>query len=236
MLTSISNCRPQAAEEYQLRIFETRLVPDSLKSALLALLSTNEVNQTESIGHLYRVGHCARILSERVARRYSLSRDWIDHMELYAPLHDIGKVFVSQEILKKPGRLTADEFAHVKQHTIKGRTVIDSLMSRLNLKDSDFRLGMLRNIVTYHHESYNGNGYPSRLRGEGIPLEARITAIVDVLDALMSDRSYKPAWSLEKSIQQLEKMSAAGHLDPYLVEVISTNRDSVAEMRLRLAA
>ncbi|WP_417909464.1 HD domain-containing phosphohydrolase [Candidatus Electronema sp. PJ] len=133
-------------------------------------------------------------------------RDIISHASM---LHDAGKVGIPDSILKKPGRLTHEEFDVMKQHTIYGSRLFNSISSELDQVTHD--------IILYHHERWNGTGYPKGLVGEQIPLAARITALADVFDALSSKRSYKEAWSDEMIYEELRKESGQ-HFDPELVE------------------
>ncbi len=208
---------------------------ESLDSAISAILRLNKVSNSESPEHLRRVAHYSRLIAEKCASTYSLSRQWIEHLFLFAPLHDIGKIFMPEELLTKPGPLSQREFAQMKTHTLKGREIIDHMIDSFGYQEDTHHTGMLRNIVTLHHEAIDGSGYPFGLRDREIPLEARIVAAADVLDALTTKRAYKDAWSLDKSLLQLHKL-AGNRLDPEFVEILASSREELAEIRSACSA
>ncbi len=132
-----------------------------------------------------------------------------------APLHDVGKILVSDVILNKPGRLTDEEFEIMKTHTTAGERVISSAMALVS--DSGY-LKEAKNLATYHHERWDGTGYPSGKKGEEIPLSARIMAVADVFDALVSKRSYKEPFPFEKALEII-KEGAGTQFDPEIAEI-----------------
>ncbi|MCD4744135.1 MAG: HD domain-containing protein, partial [Desulfobacteraceae bacterium] len=129
-------------------------------------------------------------------------------------LHDIGKVGIKDSILLKPGKLTEEEFETIKHHTIIGGDAISSI--ELQIKVRSF-LTLARDIAYSHHERWDGSGYPKGLKGEAIPLSARITAVADVYDALTSERPYKKAFSHQKSMDIIISDSGK-HFDPNIIE------------------
>ena len=132
-----------------------------------------------------------------------------------APLHDIGKINIPDEVLNKPGKLTEEEFEIMKTHTTAGKRIMENAISTVK---GDNYLKEARNMAAYHHERWDGKGYPEGIHGEVIPLSARIMAVADVFDALTSPRVYKPAFSLEKSLSILEE-GIGTQFDPKCVEV-----------------
>ena len=130
-------------------------------------------------------------------------------------LHDIGKVWVKDSILLKPGRLTEEEFAHIRRHAAKGGDIIRTIERRIGTP-SYLRLG--REIAYSHHEKWDGSGYPEGLKGENIPLSARITAVADVYDALTSKRPYKPAFDHDKAVSIIRE-GRGSHFEPDLVDI-----------------
>ncbi len=203
---------------------------ESLRTAVASILKLNNVNRSESPAHLQRVAHYSKLIALHCAQKYDLSDSWIEHLFMFAPLHDIGKVFVPERILTKPGRLTTEEFELMKTHTLKGRDIIDHMIHCFDYSDDLHYTGMLRNIITHHHEAVDGSGYPCGLKGEEIPLEARIVAAADVLDALLTKRVYKEAWSLDKAMETLQQLSGS-RLDPEFVEILSENREELLKIR-----
>ncbi|MNY20091.1 Cyclic di-GMP phosphodiesterase response regulator RpfG [compost metagenome] len=127
---------------------------------------------------------------------------------LAAPLHDIGKIGIADAILSKPGKLTPEEMAIMREHVTIGARILERGGSDL------IRTAEL--IAQSHHEKWDGTGYPDRLSGTDIPIEARIVAIADVFDALCSERPYKPAWPIEKAYAEIVRCSGA-HFDPQCV-------------------
>ena len=142
-------------------------------------------------------------------------------MESAAALHDIGNIAVSDTILLKPGRLTPEEFDKMKIHTTKGGELVKEFFT--HFKEEHFYEDAY-DIAMYHHEKWDGTGYPTGLKGEEIPLAARIMAVADVFDALTSKRVYKDAMSPEQAFDIIFK-EAGTHFDPELVEVLKTIKD-----------
>ena len=203
---------------------------DELQSTISAILKLNSVNRSESPLHLERVAQYSRLIAVHCADSYDLSEEWIDHLALFAPLHDIGKIFVPENILMKPGKLTASEYELMKSHALRGREIIDHTINSFGYKDPLHYISLLRNIVTHHHETIDGKGYPFGLQGDEIPVEARIVAVADVLDALLTKRVYKEAWSLDKSLATLRSL-ARDKLDPEFVKIVCANKDAVQQIR-----
>lgn len=135
-----------------------------------------------------------------------------------AALHDIGKLFVDREILNKPGKLTPDEFSQIKPHTIQGFKLMGGLRSNF--------FQTAAGIALYHHESWDGSGYPYGLKGEQIPLNARVVAVADVFDSLMHSRVYKDAWPVSKCVEFINERSGT-KFDPQVIEAFNK---TVADM------
>ncbi len=140
-----------------------------------------------------------------------------------APLHDVGKINIPDEVLNKPGKLTDEEFEIMKTHTTAGKRILENAIS--TTKGENY-LKEARNMAAYHHERWDGKGYPEGLYGEVIPLSARIMAVADVFDALTSPRVYKPAFPLEKALSIIEE-GAGAQFDPKCVEVFMDNLPEV---------
>ncbi len=145
-----------------------------------------------------------------------------------APLHDVGKIQVPDAVLNKPGKLTDEEFDLMKTHTTAGSEVIASAMDMVSDADSSY-LQEARNLAHYHHEKWNGKGYPCGLAGEDIPLSARIMAVADVFDALVSKRSYKEGMPFEKAMDIIKKDSGT-HFDPLVAKAFIDASDEVREV------
>ncbi|MBR5922955.1 MAG: HD domain-containing protein [Clostridia bacterium] len=162
----------------------------------------------------YYVGAIAEEMKREGIKPEILTNEYIAHIKRSAPLHDVGKIKVSDIILNKPGRLTDEEFAVMKTHTTEGEAILKGSMSFA--RNSEY-LREAANMAAYHHEWWNGKGYPYGLSGEDIPLGARIMAVADVFDALVSRRSYKEPFSFEKAVDIIKEESGT-HFDPEVVK------------------
>ncbi len=173
--------------------------------------------RTELTGPGVRVARYARAIATQLGE----SPQDCDQIAIAALFHDIGKVGVSKTLLDKPGQLTAEEFAALKTHTWLGARVLKR-NAATNLQDS-------AEVALLHHEKFDGTGYPFGLRGETIPLSARIVAVADVFDALRSARSYKSAWSTEQALNYLE-IEQGLHFDPACVQAFLASSVWVEEV------
>ncbi len=179
----------------------------------------------ETGNHLDRMSRYTRIIATTLADKYQLDDEYIEHIFMFSPLHDIGKVAIPDQILLKSGKLTNDEQKIMRTHTEKGREIVDDLISNFGLCSSG-NISILENVAAYHHEAINGSGYPSGKKGQEIPLEARIVAVADVFDALTSKRPYKEAWSNDKAFETLQDY-AGKILDNDCVNALIQNKDAV---------
>jgi putative two-component system response regulator len=166
--------------------------------------------QTVELKDPYTKGHCDRVANYSVslARSAGLDESVINDIKHGSWLHDCGKIGVPEGLLNYPGRLSEDEMETVKQHPRWGSEVA----RQARMSDA------VINIILYHHERYDGNGYPSGLKGDHIPIEARIVAITDVFDSLYSDRPYRKAYNFDQSIEIMHEM-AVTYFDPRLMEL-----------------
>ena len=153
-----------------------------------------------------------------------LSEEYIEEVINSAPLHDVGKITVSDVILNKPGRLTDEEFRIMQSHTTEGGKIIDKAIAIVD-EDSGY-LNEAKNLALYHHEKWNGKGYPTGLKGTDIPLSARVMAVADVFDALVSRRSYKEPFTIEKALDII-KEDAGTHFDPLVAKAFLDAEEDV---------
>ena len=196
-------------------------------SGLANLIESRDLETGE---HVARTSAYVSALSE-YARADGIYADQLDDhfislMVRAAPLHDVGKIVVPDHILKKPGRLTAEEYEQIKRHASEGGRVVHEVLG--SITDEEY-LSFVSDVVTCHHERWNGKGYPNGLSGEAIPLCARIMAIADVYDALVSERCYKKAMPPEEAFEIIGKESGA-QFDPNLAQVFLKHRSQFAEM------
>jgi len=199
--------------------------------AVFTLAKVAESRDQETGGHLLRMREYSQVLAEELhySGPYSgqVDRQFLDDLYRSSPLHDIGKVGIRDEILLKPGKLTAQEFAVMRQHSTIGANILDQAV--MGARGGGF-LTMAALIARFHHERFDGSGYPAGLRGAMIPLPARIVALADVYDALTSARPYKRAFSAQHSREIIEAESG-WHFDPVIVEAFQTRFDDFCRIQ-----
>lgn len=182
-------------------------------------------------GHIRRTTSYVKLLAEELRRRgyYKevLTKDYMKNLCLAAPMHDVGKISVPDVILQKPGRLTPEEFEVIKQHSVKGGEIIQKTFGHL---ENEQYTKMAYEVARFHHEKWNGKGYPEGLSAKEIPLCARIMAIADVFDALSEKRCYKDAFPMDKCFDIIKEGSGQD-FDPVLVEVFLDIKEKVAQVR-----
>jgi HD-GYP domain-containing protein (c-di-GMP phosphodiesterase class II) len=176
--------------------------------------------------HLDRMSSYSRLIARSIAAEEGCDDEFIEHVYLFAPLHDIGKIGIADSILLKPGRLTDEERTTMQGHVNLGVELVDAVMNDTEMVGTLY-VSVLRNIVHCHHEWMDGSGYPRGLVGEAIPLEARIVTIADIFDALTSERPYKKPWSNEDAMAELHRMAEAGKLDRHCVAILDGAADEV---------
>jgi putative two-component system response regulator len=197
------------------RTHEVQVVQDV---TIMAMASLAETRDNETGNHIRRTQNYVRALAKKLAShpRFAATLDdaTIEMLHKSAPLHDIGKVGIPDSVLLKPGKLTPEEFEVMKTHTTLGRDAILAAEKLIDAPSSFLRLA--REIATYHQEKWDGSGYPEGLAGEAIPFSARLMAIADVYDALISQRVYKPPLPREKAVAIIREGSGR-HFDPDMV-------------------
>ncbi len=202
-----------------------------MQTALIMTLADMVERRDKNTGHHIRktaayVKIIADGMKESGIYEDILTDDFIHNMVESAPLHDVGKITIPDAILNKPGKLTEEEFDLMKSHAAAGGKIIGSLID--TVPDSDY-LYEARNLATYHHERWDGTGYPSGLAGEDIPLSSRIMAVADVFDALISTRSYKKGFPYEKALAII-KAESGTHFDPQVVAAFFAVKDKILEV------
>jgi HD-GYP domain-containing protein (c-di-GMP phosphodiesterase class II) len=204
----------------------------TLKVMNAAIKTTSKITHErdpETGSHLDRMSRYSRIIATTLADKYDLDDEYIEHIFMFAPLHDIGKIAIPDSILLKPAGLDEDERKIMNTHARKGREMIDDIIKNFGL-DQISDIDVLRNISEFHHEAVNGTGYPEGKSYDEIPLEARIVAVADVFDALTTSRPYKEAWSNDKAFDMLKKL-AGEKLDKDCVEALFLNKKEVEEVQ-----
>ena len=204
----------------------------SIKALTAAVKTTNQITHCrdpETGSHLDRMSRYSRLIASTIAEKYDLDDEYIEHVFMFSPLHDIGKISIPDEVLLKPGLLSEEEIVVMKTHARKGREMIDDIVNNFGLHNIK-HIDVLRNIAEFHHEAVNGSGYPEGRSQNDIPLEARIVAVADVFDALTSCRPYKQAWSNQKAIKTLKEL-AGEKLDVDCVNALVNNLDEVKRIQ-----
>lgn len=206
--------------------FEKSIFIDQLLySSILAMARLTEARDEDTGDHLERIKHYTRTIAiwlrDAGYHRETLNQTYIDDLARFSPLHDIGKVGIRDGILLKPGKLTNEEFEEMKKHTDYGARVLDVAEQQMKQAGrSLFKIGI--EIVSSHHEKWNGSGYPRGLKEEDIPLSARIVAVADVFDALTSKRPYKEAFSFAEAIHTMQS-GRGSHFDPTILDVFTSD-------------
>jgi response regulator RpfG family c-di-GMP phosphodiesterase len=177
--------------------------------------------------HLKRTKEVVSILVAKMQKDPDLnySKEFYDDMIAAAPMHDIGKIAIDDKVLCKPGKFTPEEFDEMKTHAEKGAIIIKNLLSNFQ---SELFVEIAKNMAGGHHERWDGSGYPYGLKGEAIPLEARVMAVADVYDALVSKRCYKEAFSFDDAYDIIDK-SMGKHFDPSLKKYFDQSRAELEE-------
>lgn len=200
----------------EVRTYKLQQITNSI---LNVLEKATSINDEITGNHTQRVAEYSALLAERAC----LGQKQIREIKNYAPLHDIGKLGIPDNILKKPGLLTSEEFKEMKTHV----TIGADLLKTAELPD------VALNIIKYHHEKWSGSGYLEGLKGEEIPIEARIVAIADVFDALTTERPYKSAFSVERAIEiMLSEMK--GSFEPRLLDLFFSKMEEILDIKKRL--
>lgn len=198
---------------------KTQQIEKATLALVTALEDANLANDDDTGNHIRRVTEYSALL----ARAYGCDNQFVKQIKLYASLHDVGKVGIPDEILKKPGKYTPEEFDRMKEHVVIGGRMLDNAEIH----------PIAKNIAQYHHEKWDGSGYMEGLKGDEIPLEARIVALADVYDALVTKRVYKDAFPIQKA-EEIITESKGSHFDPKVVALYFENREEMAEIKDRL--
>ena len=201
----------------------------TLRTALNAASQFSQQNNHSD--HLLRIGRYSYLLAMKVSAELGIADEFAEFILKYAPLLDIGKIGIPDSILCKATRLNPVEFETVKEHVTIGLRVVESIISEFELQDLG-HLEILRNIIATHHEKYDGSGYPKGLKGDAIPLEGRITAIADVLDALTCGRPHRGCWDFDVGVNYILDHSGS-HFDPLCTSMLERYRDEFRDIHTR---
>ncbi len=216
--------KPYHPEELRVRLSGADRVLRLQNQELLifAMAQMVDTRSPETGAHLDRVQFFCKRLAEGLSMEGDplVTASWISQLFSLSPLHDIGKIGIPDAILNKPGRLTPEEFTIMKEHVIIGASVFSRIYERTRYAPFGFAI----DIIRYHHEKWDGSGYPEGLAGENIPLCGRIVALADVYDAISSKRVYKPAFPREQCWDIINS-GKGSHFDPRLVDIFNRNEN-----------
>jgi len=201
-------------------VTESRRAQEGFEYTAGALARASEVNDEDTGNHIMRINRYAT----QLAVLLSLDDQFVQNISILAQLHDVGKIYVDRSILRKPGKLTSAEMEEMRKHPIFGAKIIGDHP----------RLELARQIALSHHERWDGSGYPYGLSGEMIPLSARIVAVVDVFDALVSKRVYKEAYSYDQAYNIMlkgnDRLNPKKHFDPRILSLFTENFDKFLQI------
>jgi len=208
-------------------------ISEGQQATIFAMAKLAEYRDPETGQHLARMSDYCKLLAENLAEvdkyKVTVDKNYIDCIYAAAPLHDIGKVGVPDDILNKPGKLTESEFNEIKKHTVIGAETLKEVAAQ-HPANEFVRIGI--DIALSHHEKWDGSGYPYGLSGENIPLAARILALGDVYDALVSERCYKKPFSHEKA-KEIILDGRGTQFDPDIVDVFIKHEDKFRDVKER---
>lgn len=218
--TDLANRAQWLAREVALA---TKHIADREEEVIWRLARAVEYRDGSTGEHVSRVATFCQLIAEGLEQ----SAEFCRTLYLAAPLHDIGKIATPDAVLNKPGRLSPEEMALMREHVLVGGEILADGTSDL--------IRMAELIARYHHERWDGTGYPHGLKGQEIPLPARIAAVADVFDALCSERPYKAAWPVDKAYAEIVA-NAGSHFDPACVAAFQLKWDEIAKVAQGAAA
>ena len=219
LYTSICKMEEDMAEQLRDTIHYADATAKMQTGLIITMADMVESRDSDTGAHVQKTAEYVRIILEGLKRKgyyeSKLTPKFMSDAVMSAPLHDVGKINIPDAVLNKPGKLTDEEFEIMKTHTTAGKIIMEKAIETVQ---GESYLKEARNMAAYHHERWDGKGYPEKLSGEVIPLAARVMAVADVFDALTSARIYKPPFKLEKALAILQE-GAGTQFDPKCVEV-----------------
>lgn len=223
-ILELDDLRKNLAEKLDERTQHIRHIQQMM---VLGLATMVESRDNSTGGHIKRTSMVVEKFAEKLtASGYGLSPSFLKMVVRAAPMHDLGKIAVDDRILRKQGKFTDEEYEEMKKHSHEGARIVKQILEGVE-KDDFVKIAV--NIAHYHHEKWNGTGYPTGIAGEEIPIEARIMALADVFDALVSKRCYKDSFSYDMAFKIIEE-SIGSHFDPELGKIFITCRPELEEL------
>lgn len=226
-LELVQNYNVRLEKEVAEKTRHIQLVQDSIITGIASVVASRD-NSTGD--HVKRAKAVVKVLSSKLeeSSEVELKREFLETVIKVAPMHDLGKVAIDDSILRKPGKLTEEEYRMMKSHSVEGARVIRKVLAEV---DDEAMMKIALNVARFHHERWDGKGYPDGLVGEQIPIEARIMALADVFDALASKRYYKEALSFEKVFSIIEE-GLGTQFDPVLGKIFLECRPELEKLYL----
>lgn len=225
-ITLLHTYNAQLHKEVTEKTEHIRIVQDSI---ITGIASAVESRDNSTGGHINRTSMVVKTFSKKLiehSAELGIDEAFLNNVVKAAPMHDIGKIAVDDVVLRKPGKFTDEEYAEMKCHSAEGAKMLQKILSEV---DDEYFKQIAINVALYHHERYDGKGYPNGVSGENIPLEARIMALADVFDALVSKRCYKDAFTYDKAFSIIEE-GLGTQFDPVLGRLFSECRSELEEL------
>lgn len=225
-ITLLYNYNTQLHKEVNEKTKHIQLVQDSIITGMASVVESRD-NSTG--GHINRTSIVVKTFSKKLiehSAELGIDEAFLNNVVKAAPTHDIGKIAVDDVVLRKPGKFTDEEYAKMKRHSAEGAKMLQKILSEV---DDEYFKQIAINVAQYHHERYDGKGYPNGVSGENIPLEARIMALADVFDALVSKRCYKDAFTYDKAFSIIEE-GLGTQFDPVLGRLFSECRPELEKL------
>lgn len=206
---------------------KTQHIRNMQQSIITGMATMVEGRDNSTGGHVRRTSECVKVFADSIKWKMpEVNLQFLANVTKAAPMHDLGKIAVDDVILRKPGKFTDEEYAVMKTHSAKGAEIVAQVLSEV--QDEEFKQIAI-NVAHYHHERWDGSGYPEGISGKDIPLEARIMALADVFDALVSKRCYKEAFNYDRAFNIIEE-SLGSHFDPELGRIFIESRTALEEL------
>ncbi len=223
---TIENYNYELSQEVKEKTANIIYIKDKLMLGMAAMI---EGRDNSTGGHIRRTSDVIEVFSAYLSIRttgYVFTDEFLEMLIKAAPMHDLGKITVDDRVLRKQGKFTEEEYEEMKKHSEQGAIIVEKVLK--DVEDDEF-VTIAKNVAHYHHEKWNGKGYPCGLSKEEIPVEARIMALADVFDALVSKRCYKDAFSFDKAFSIIEE-DLGSHFDPYLGKIFLECRGALEEL------
>ena len=228
-LELVQNYNIRLKAEVEEKTKHIQLVQDSIITGIASVVESRD-NSTG--GHIIRTSAVVRILAKKLLEKTEMGfdKEFLDHVIKVAPMHDLGKVAVDDVILRKPGKFTDEEYQMMKSHSAEGARVIRKVLAEV---DDEAMMETAVNVAHFHHERWDGRGYPEGIAEENIPVEARIMALADVFDALVSKRCYKEAFGFDRAFSIIEE-GLGSQFDPVLGKIFLECRPELEKLYIEM--